>query len=824
MECGVELQGVDLHAAGVVNVNENNNNNNINLNINNHHHPVVGFGTMGVTETLEGVDREMWLNSTEDQDDILGVSDPSMFYADFPPLPDFPCMSSSSSSSSTPALPVKTTATCTTTTTTTTATSSSSSSSAASWAVLKPDIEENHLEQNNYHCYMQHQHQHQQHHQQQNHDLDDIGPAALSSTASMEVSQQNHHYQNQNHDPGLDGTVRDCMDEVMDFGYMELFEANEFFDPASIFQSEENNPLGEFTQDQLVPQQEQHQQYQHHQESFLHQGLTNEDNNNNNNNQALLCANTTNNDEEIQGEGAGGATGAGDGNGVDDEMSNVFLEWLKSNKDSVSANDLRSVKIKKATIESAARRLGGGKEAMKQLLKLILEWVQTSHLQNKRRKESNNNSDPLSQFQDPIQSQNRNHSSNMNIGHDRQSNTCFNQTPWVSVSAPTPYGTTDQAPLVAAPPQYPQQVVGGYVGDPYTNGIASNNHNPYQPGSEYQMLESAPTWPASQFTVASQYNQSFGDNNLHPPMPMAAGFGGYGNQYPYQFFHHGAGGDRLMRLGPSATREARKKRMARQRRLLSHHRHHSQNMNQASDSHARLGSDNCTTLLAPAHANQANWVYWQTMAGGAAPMAPVVPTEPLVGHQSVDRTAMQTPNTQNYHQGRVSSDKRQQQGWKAEKNLKFLLQKVLKQSDVGSLGRIVLPKKEAETHLPELEARDGISITMEDIGTSRVWNMRYRYWPNNKSRMYLLENTGDFVRANGLQEGDFIVIYSDVKCGKFMIRGVKVRQQGTKTETKKAGKSQKNQHGNNAATTAGSGAINNGTPSSPKQKNEKLAK
>lgn len=38
-----------------------------------------------------------------------------------------------------------------------------------------------------------------------------------------------------------------------------------------------------------------------------------------------------------------------------------------------------------------------------------------------------------------------------------------------------------------------------------------------------------------------------------------------------------------------------------------------------------------------------------------------------------------------------------------------------------------IEQKEAETHLPELEARDGISITMEDIGTSRVWNMRYRY-------------------------------------------------------------------------------------------------
>lgn len=40
---------------------------------------------------------------------------------------------------------------------------------------------------------------------------------------------------------------------------------------------------------------------------------------------------------------------------------------------------------------------------------------------------------------------------------------------------------------------------------------------------------------------------------------------------------------------------------------------------------------------------------------------------------------------------------------------------------------IVNNQKEAETHLPELEARDGISIPMEDIGTSRVWNMRYRY-------------------------------------------------------------------------------------------------
>lgn len=55
-----------------------------------------------------------------------------------------------------------------------------------------------------------------------------------------------------------------------------------------------------------------------------------------------------------------------------------------------------------------------------------------------------------------------------------------------------------------------------------------------------------------------------------------------------------------------------------------------------------------------------------------------------------------------------------------------------------------------------------------------------------------------------------------------MIRGVKVRQQGAKPEAKKAGKSHKNQHGNNAATTAGASVANNGTPSSSKPKTEKL--
>nr|GMD64214.1 B3 domain-containing transcription factor ABI3-like [Ipomoea batatas] len=255
----------------------------------------------------------------------------------------------------------------------------------------------------------------------------------------------------------------------------------------------------------------------------------------------------------------------------------------------------------------------------------------------------------------------------------------------------------------------------------------------------------------------------------------------YGSEYPYQLYD--GNGERLVRLGSSATKEARKKRMARQRRLSSHHfRHHNNQHHHAQNydpHHAmRMGVD---TVLPHQVSNLGNWVYWSPAASEAQPpMVVLPPAEAAAQPHPVERPP---PAQQQNHQKQSSSDRRQ--GSKPEKNLKFLLQKVLKQSDVGSLGRIVLPKKEAETQLPELESRDGISIAMEDIGTSRVWNMKYRFWPNNKSRMYLLENTGDFVRANGLQEGDFIVIYADMKCGKYLIRGVKVRQHGARSEGKK---------------------------------------
>ncbi|KAK4338694.1 hypothetical protein RND71_043181 [Anisodus tanguticus] len=279
-----------------------------------------------------------------------------------------------------------------------------------------------------------------------------------------------------------------------------------------------------------------------------------------------------------------------------------------------------------------------------------------------------------------------------------------------------------------------------------------------------------------QWLGASQYNQ-FPDNDSTNNVVMADQPQALAQYDPYQLFD--VNGERL--ASSCATKEARKNRMARQRRLRPHHyRHQTRNQQQISNEQSvMMGGEINNCAMSQAN-NPGNWVCWPSAA--TAPPMVMVPSAEAPQAFPMERPALQSQN----HQKHVLTDKRQ--AFKTEKNLKFLLQKVLKQSDVGNLGRIVLPKKEAESHLPQLESRDGISIAMEDIGTSCVWNMKYRFWPNNKSRMYLLENAGDFVRANGLLEGDFIVIYADMKCGKYLIRGVKMGQNGPKSEGKKPAK------------------------------------
>ncbi|KAL7611257.1 hypothetical protein Lser_V15G13389 [Lactuca serriola] len=118
--------------------------------------------------------------------------------------------------------------------------------------------------------------------------------------------------------------------------------------------------------------------------------------------------------------------------------------------------------------------------------------------------------------------------------------------------------------------------------------------------------------------------------------------------------------------------------------------------------------------------------------------------------------------------------------------LTFLFSKKLQKSDVGVLKRIVLPKKAAETHLPALIAKEGIIMEMDDIDSMHVWCFKFRFWPNNNSRMYVLEGTGEFAEEHELQLGDYIMLYRDSMNLNYVIQAVKAYEveEFTKKEMK----------------------------------------
>ncbi|OEL22348.1 putative B3 domain-containing protein [Dichanthelium oligosanthes] len=81
--------------------------------------------------------------------------------------------------------------------------------------------------------------------------------------------------------------------------------------------------------------------------------------------------------------------------------------------------------------------------------------------------------------------------------------------------------------------------------------------------------------------------------------------------------------------------------------------------------------------------------------------------------------------------------------------------------------------KDAEPNLPVLEDKDGLILEMDDFELPAVWKFKYRYWPNNKSRMYILETTGEFIKRHGLQAKDILIIYKNKKSGRYVARAVK---------------------------------------------------
>ncbi|CAK8542136.1 unnamed protein product [Lathyrus sativus] len=84
-----------------------------------------------------------------------------------------------------------------------------------------------------------------------------------------------------------------------------------------------------------------------------------------------------------------------------------------------------------------------------------------------------------------------------------------------------------------------------------------------------------------------------------------------------------------------------------------------------------------------------------------------------------------------------------------------LFEKTLTASDVGRLGRMVLPKPCVEAYFPPISEPGGVYLHIEDVKGKKLM-FRFRFWPNNSSRIYVLEGVHPWIQSMQLQAGDFV--------------------------------------------------------------------
>uniref|UniRef100_A0A7N0UQH8 Uncharacterized protein n=1 Tax=Kalanchoe fedtschenkoi TaxID=63787 RepID=A0A7N0UQH8_KALFE len=85
--------------------------------------------------------------------------------------------------------------------------------------------------------------------------------------------------------------------------------------------------------------------------------------------------------------------------------------------------------------------------------------------------------------------------------------------------------------------------------------------------------------------------------------------------------------------------------------------------------------------------------------------------------------------------------------------IKPLFEKTLSASDAGRIGRLVVPKKCAEAYFPHISQPEGLPLKVQDV-KGREWVFQFRFWPNNNSRMYVLEGVTSYIQSMQLLAGD----------------------------------------------------------------------
>ncbi|KAG5104616.1 hypothetical protein JHK82_041586 [Glycine max] len=98
-------------------------------------------------------------------------------------------------------------------------------------------------------------------------------------------------------------------------------------------------------------------------------------------------------------------------------------------------------------------------------------------------------------------------------------------------------------------------------------------------------------------------------------------------------------------------------------------------------------------------------------------------------------------------------------------NHMIVVLKTLSASDAGRIGRLVLPKKCAETYFPPISQPEGLPLKILDA-KGKEWIFQFRFWPNNNSRMYVLEGVTPCIQSMQLQAGDtgFLEYYAPRFC------------------------------------------------------------
>ncbi|KAJ4832568.1 hypothetical protein Tsubulata_000142 [Turnera subulata] len=104
---------------------------------------------------------------------------------------------------------------------------------------------------------------------------------------------------------------------------------------------------------------------------------------------------------------------------------------------------------------------------------------------------------------------------------------------------------------------------------------------------------------------------------------------------------------------------------------------------------------------------------------------------------------------------RITDQELQQISGDSNSTIVPLFEKVLSASDAGRIGRLVLPKACAEAYFPPISQPEGLPLRIQDV-KGKEWVFQFRFWPNNNSRMYVLEGVTPCIQSMKLQAGDTV--------------------------------------------------------------------